>query len=68
MYGSSAEDQRQTLRRTTLDLQDWANWRHQQTVQQLQKLKEESNGKQSQECQWHHLPFLPFPDTFPSPI
>lgn len=48
---STTEDQRQSLRRTTLDLQDWANWRHQQTVQQLQKLKEESNGKQSQECQ-----------------
>jgi hypothetical protein len=55
MY-SSLEDQRQTLRKTTLDLQDWANWRHQQTVQQLQKLKEESNGKQSQECQLLFLP------------
>lgn len=49
-YSSTAEEQRQYLRRTTLDLQDWANWRHQQTVNQLQKLKEESKGKQSQEC------------------
>lgn len=44
------EENRRTMRRTTLHLQEWANWRHQQTVEQLQKLKEESQGKQSKEC------------------
>lgn len=42
--------EREAIRRNTMQLQEWASWRHNQTVQQLQKLKEETIGKSSQEC------------------
>jgi hypothetical protein len=42
--------ERDTIRRNTVQLQEWAAWRHNQTIAQLQKLKEETSGKVAQEC------------------